>query len=269
MIATAINFTPRLFELNGLSTSAPILSGTRNGLGADDLAAFANSRAIHRHFKPGQSLVTQGESSDHVYILLEGWVICQKLHEDGSRQILDLVMPGSILGYNCAHGTVYGFEAKTSCRVIAIARDAFSDLLLHSPQLCLRCAEVFSAAEARAFLRMSHLGRMTAKERVAGLIVELALRHQACGRDPGIDEIELPLTQQDIADMLGLAHETVCRVLVNFRTCRLTTWRSGKLEIHDVKRLIAIAGCDDEAEACVLLAGGIPAPKAHHLAHAA
>jgi CRP/FNR family transcriptional regulator, anaerobic regulatory protein len=240
----------------------------RNSLVATELDALLGVRAIHRHIKPGQSLITQGESNAHVYVLLQGWVISQKLHEDGSRQILDLVMPGSIIGYNCTLRAGYGFEAKTECHVISVSRDAFSDVLLRSPELCLRCAGIFSAAETRAFERMSHLGRMTARERVAGLIVELASRLQANGVS-NIESVAIPLTQQDIADMLGLAHETVCRVLVSFRTRKLTTWRSGKLEIYDVKRLRIIAGYDEVDDDFVALPPAVSSGHARQMAIAA
>jgi hypothetical protein len=49
--------------------------------------------------------------------------------------------------------------------------------------------------------------------------------------------IDLPLTQHDVADMLGLAHETVCRVLVSMREKKLATWRNGQLKIQNFDRL--------------------------------
>jgi CRP/FNR family transcriptional regulator, anaerobic regulatory protein len=105
----------------------------------------------------------------------------------------------------------------------------------------LKCVELFASAEMRALERLSHVGRRSARERVAGLVVEIAQRLNRSDRR----EIELPMTQIDIADMLGLAHETVCRALVAMRNQKLTTWRNGKLQIHNLTGLMTIAGIED------------------------
>jgi CRP/FNR family transcriptional regulator len=266
MYATVTQSRPSLFGVKH-SHSVPALDDvlSRGALSSEELELFASARPIHRTISAGQSFVAQGETCDHVYIMLEGWAICQKMHEDGCRQILDLVLPGSILGYGRTRNTPYGYEAKTDCKVIAIPREAFSDVLLRSPKLCLRCTEIFATAQSRAFERMSHLGRLTAKERVAGLIVELATRLQET-EGTATASIGLPLTQQDIGDMLGLAHETVCRILVAFRTQRLTTWRAGKLEIHNLVNLADIAGSDLEIHEAVAMPGQT---QHHRLARAA
>jgi CRP-like cAMP-binding protein len=228
-------------------------------LGPAELEVFASARSNIRSFAAGQSLIKQGEPCKEVYVLLDGWAICQKMLEDGGRQILDLVMPGHIFGFNVFGGANYGVEAKTDCKAVGLSREAFNGLLLRAPTVCLKCAEVFASAEARAFERLSQVGRLNAKQRVGGLIVELAMRLRDAD-ESAASRIELPLTQLDIADMLGLAHETVCRVLVAMRNMKLTTWRNGRLEIHDLERLMEVSGIDPET---------VDFESCHHLPEAA
>jgi CRP-like cAMP-binding protein len=211
-----------------------------------DLLILNCGRQLHRVITAGHDIGQQGDRNNNVYVLLEGWAFCYKILEDGHRQILDLALPGSVLGFHFSRALPYGVEAKTMCKVAVYSREAFLAALLKSPDLCLKCAELFAYAETRAFNRLSRVGRLGAKERVAGLIVELVARLHANVLDHSI-QLDAPLTQQDIADMLGLANETVCRALMYLRKKRLTTWHNGKLEILNLEALIDAAGEDTES----------------------
>lgn len=215
-------------------------------LSPEDLDALSLTRRNVKSFAAGQTMIRQGEPCNDVFVLLNGWALCQKMLEDGGRQIVDLVLPGNIFGFNLNGSAAYGVEAKTDCKAAVLSREEFKRLLLNAPGICLKCAEVFASAEGRAFERLSQVGRLSAKQRVASLIVELACRLRDV-QDFSAARLELPLTQIDIADILGLAHETVCRVLVAMRNMKLTTWRNGALEIHDLDGLIEISGNDPEA----------------------
>jgi CRP/FNR family transcriptional regulator, anaerobic regulatory protein len=212
-------------------------------LNSEDVAHLANGRCFQRKLEPGTVLLDQGARSENVYVLLEGWAFCYKVLEDGRRQILDLVMPGSIIGFNQSEYAHCGVEAKTSCRVAVFNRQSFNDTLLQSPVLCLKCANLFAHAEGRALERLSRVGRVSAVERVSGLVVELALRLHAVG-DKGKGALKLLLTQCEIADMLGLAKETVCRALMQLRKGGLISLSGGVLEIRDFERLMELVGDD-------------------------
>lgn len=214
-------------------------------LTSQDIAALANGRCFQRKLEPGAILLDQGARNENVYVLLEGWAFCYKVLEDGRRQILELVMPGSIIGFNPSEHAHYGVEAKTNCRVAVFNRQSFNATLLQSPVLCLKCANLFAQAEGRALERLSRVGRVSAVERVAGLIVELAKRLHVVGVT-GQGALKLLLTQCEIADMLGLAKETVCRALMRLRKEGLISLTGGVLEILDFDRLVGLLG--DEAD---------------------
>lgn len=212
-------------------------------LTAQDVTLLANGRCFQRKLDPGAVLLEQGVRSENIYVLLEGWAFCYKVLEDGRRQILDLVMPGSVIGFNLRDQAHYGIEAKTSCRVAVFSRHSFNATLLQNPSLCLKCANLFAHAEGRALERLSRVGRVSAVERVSGLIVELAMRLHAVG-DKGKGALKLLLTQCEIADMLGLAKETVCRALMRLRKDGLINLGSGVLEIRDFDKLVELIGDD-------------------------
>ncbi len=215
-------------------------------LTSDDLNHLSQGRCFIRKLSPGSALLDQGSQSDSVYVLLEGWAFCYKVLEDGRRQILDLVLPGGILGFNLRNVSHYGVEAKTVCKVAVFNRQSFNATLLQSPELCLKCANLFSHAETRAMERLSRVGRLSAVERVSGLIVELAKRLHAVG-ETRTGALKLMLTQAEIADMLGLAKETVCRALMTLRKAGVVNLDHGLLDILDFDGLLEAAG-DEESE---------------------
>jgi CRP/FNR family transcriptional regulator, anaerobic regulatory protein len=232
-------FGNEITALDSDSLSSPM------ALTSSDLGILEQDRRLHKVIGAGYDIFQQGGACKNVYVLLEGWAFCYRVLEDGHRQILDLALPGSVLGFHFEKTMPYGVEAKTSCIVAVFSREAFVASLLKSPHLCLKCAELFASAEARAFDRLSRVGRLSAQERVAGLIVELATRLRAYDNEYET-QIRLPLTQQDMADMLGLANETVCRALKALRKQGLVTWLGGKIEIFDLETLVEAAGEDIE-----------------------
>jgi CRP/FNR family transcriptional regulator, anaerobic regulatory protein len=221
-------------------------SRPQSELTAEDIDFLAHGRRLIRKIEPGAALLDQGARSDNVYVLLEGWAFCYKVLEDGRRQILDLVLPGSILGFNSHEQAHHGVDAKTACRVAVINRQAFNLELLKSPALCLKCANLFASAGSRALERLSRVGRLSAVERVAGLLVELAKRLHAV-EDSRQGALKLMLTQCEIADMLGLAKETVCRALMNLRRRGVIDLHAGVLAIHDFDGLLEASGDDAES----------------------
>ncbi len=216
-----------------------------SNLTATDISMLSSGRRFIRKLEPGVALFDQGSHSDNVYILLEGWAFCFKVLEDGRRQILDLVLPGSILGFGVTEFMHYGVEAKTDCKLAVFNRQSFTTTLLQSPKLCLKCANLFAQAETRALERLSRVGRLSAVERVSGLVVELAMRLHAIGESRK-GALKLMLTQAEIADMLGLAKETVCRALMALRRAGLVAMEGKVLAILDLDGLLNAAGDDSE-----------------------
>ena len=87
---------------------------------------------------------------------------------------------------------------------------------------------------------MKGIGRLSARERIAHLLSELAVRLNAAGMaDNG--SFDLPISQAELGDATGLSHVHVNRSLQTLRKDELITWNGNKLTINDWKRLIAFA----------------------------
>jgi CRP/FNR family transcriptional regulator len=108
----------------------------------------------------------------------------------------------------------------------------------------LRFIEIMAGAEARAYEHLTSVGRRSARERVANLLMELLLRARRVEPAGGTARMMLPLMQPHIGDALGLASETVCRTLAVMRRDGVVVLRAQKLEVLDIERLAEEAGID-------------------------
>jgi hypothetical protein len=116
------------------------------------------------------------------------------------------------------------------------------------PALAFRLIQTLAQNEAIALERLMTIGRLSARERIAHLLVELVAR----ARQAGLRVTEkfftmqggftLPLTQTHIADATGLTSVHVCRTLAELRKDGVVLLRTGKLQILDIRQLIAEAG---------------------------
>jgi CRP-like cAMP-binding protein len=217
------------------------------GLSVQDMLRVNVARPMFRSLRSGQSLYFQGDDAKYIYLLLDGWAFRHHGLEDGRRQILDFALSGAAFGFPATGVLTHSVEALTPCTFSVFTRDNLFDLLQRVPLLGLRFIEMMAGAEARAFERLTSVGRRSARERVANLLMELLLRAR-CVESGSTARMMVPLMQPHIADALGLASETVCRVLAAMRRDGVLVLRSQKLEVLDVERLAEEAGIDlDEA----------------------
>ncbi len=196
----------------------------------------------NRVFEKGSNLMAQGEARSCVAVLLSGWAFRFQTLPDGKRQILDFVFAGALLGFGSGHSHYYGVEAITACEVATLPSTQFKRLLIGCPTLALQVAEKVADSEMGAHEHLTGLGRRTALERVAALIVELMERTQSskCAQSAGT--LELPITQIMIGDALGLSNEHVCRTLAKLAKKGLIELSRHALRVLDPKAVAIEAG---------------------------
>jgi CRP/FNR family transcriptional regulator, anaerobic regulatory protein len=226
------------------SAMRPLPAILSNGLSPHDVLRVNAARPSFRTLRPSESLYFQGDESHYIYLLLDGWAFRHQSLEDGRRQILDFALPGAVFGFPAASTLTHGVEVLTPCTFSVFTRDNLFDLLQRVPVLGLRFIDIMAGAEARAYEHLTSVGRRTARERVANLLMELLLRARRMESAGSTAKMTLPLMQPHIADALGLASETVCRTLAAMRRDGVLLLRAQKLEVQDIDRLSEEAGID-------------------------
>ncbi len=227
-------------------------------LGSEERQRRETARWLVRPIDKGCSLIDQGEDRETVGLLLSGWAFRYQTLSDGKRQILDFVFAGALVGFGSGATNSYGVEAVTACAVATLPNGQFRRLLATCPTLAMQIVERVSDSEMRAHEHMTSLGRRSARERIAALIVELTSRAQC--KDLGMRKysIDLPVTQIMIGDALGLSNEHVCRILGKLACDGVIEINHHTLKVLDQTALARESGADLGS----LVFGGSPQPLA-------
>jgi len=195
-----------------------------------------------RMLKTGENLFMQGDEVQSICILRDGWAFCYQCLEDGRRQIVDFVLPGDVLGIGSSSRMPYGVEALSPCTWTAISRYDFMAELQRQPGSAVELLDKMSVGQIRAFEQMTSMGRRTARERVAHLLLDLACRvRKSVSNCQGV-EITMPLMLSHLGDALGLATETVCRCVGELKRAGILVFGAGRLEILDLEGLSKLVG---------------------------
>lgn len=176
----------------------------------------------------GEELVSEGQVSRRSRYVVSGWASRQRVMDDGRRQIFGFILPGEGIGVATRP------ERPSLCSVVALTAletiDATPVLEAVQAGRAPGLARVLERAEhLEQALLLDHLvrlGRMTAYERVAHFLLELQQRLEGAGLGDS-QRFPLPLTQEIMADVLGLSIVHVNRTLQQLRRERLIELRSG------------------------------------------
>ena len=171
------------------------------------------------HLARDQEVFGESEPADQVFKVVRGAVRCFRLLSDGRRQICDFYLPGDIFGIEPGMARHATAEALTETVLVAARR---STLMEEGDADAARRLWALAMADLqRSQDHALSLGRRSAHERVANFLMDMAARLG------DVDNLELPMSRQDMADYLGLTIETVSRTLTHLR----------------VSGLIRLAGC--------------------------
>ncbi len=181
--------------------------------------------------------------NDDVSLLLDGWGCRYKILSDGRRQITSFILPGDLTGVRACLFGVADFEAEalTECTVAIINGSDIAALFNESSRLAAAITWASAREEAMLTEHVVSLGRRNAKERMAHLFLELHSRLESVGF---VDRMAygLPITQEMIADCLGLSIVHVNRTIKAMRNENLLEYYNGYVILKDAKRLKSICG---------------------------
>ncbi|HEY8611289.1 MAG TPA: Crp/Fnr family transcriptional regulator [Roseomonas sp.] len=187
---------------------------------------------------PREDIIREGERPHSLSIVLSGWACRYKYLEDGRRQILSFLLPGDLCD---SHVFVlremdHSIGSLTPMSVAQIPRRRIEEVVLGHPRIsqALWWDLLVSTAVQREWT--VSLGQRDALERMAHLLCEIFLRMRSIGLANG-DSCDLPLTQMELADAMGLSAVHVNRTLQELRAAKLITLKGKTLTIPDLEAL--------------------------------
>jgi CRP-like cAMP-binding protein len=195
----------------------------------------------------GAEIVRAGDDSPELYTLYSGWAFRFKTLPDGRRQILNFLLPGDLLGLQAAmfDAALYGIEALTDVQLCVLPRRKVWALFGEMPGLAFDVTWLGSREEGIVDENLTSVGRRTATERVAALIVSLYKRAKALGLVAD-ETFAFPLTQQHIADALGLSLVHTNKTLARLRRMGMFTRANGTMTLSNPRVFERVAQYFDE-----------------------
>jgi CRP/FNR family transcriptional regulator, nitrogen fixation regulation protein len=157
-------------------------------------------------FARNAEIYGENERADYLYKVLWGSVRTYKLLADGRRQIGAFYLPGDFFGLEVADHHAFSAEAVVDSKVLVVRRSSIMGLAGRDAEIASQLWSMTARELQRVQAHIMLLVK-TARERVAGFLLEMA------NRQPARNVIDLPMSRQDIADYLGLTMETVSRTL--------------------------------------------------------
>lgn len=189
-------------------------------------------------------LWSQGDPSQEFFTIQKGWAYSFKDMEDGTRQVLDIYVPGDIVGLRdfAFQRRTSGLRLLTDGVLCAFPKVRLTDIFAESLLLCNIFFMIASRDQAILTERLVNLGRRSAREKLAHFLVEMARRLEKT--NPSLsNRLHLPLTQTLLADALGLSVVHVNRIFHELKEEALVEANAG-IEVLDRKGLGKVAAFD-------------------------
>jgi len=193
-----------------------------------------------RRVGPREDIIREGDCPDQVNLILEGWACRYKQLEDGRRQIIAFFLPGDLVDTHVfmLREMDHSIGTLNAVTLAEIGRDALTGIAERFPRVTQALWWEMMVATAVQREWTVNIGQRTATERLGHLLCELFLRMRAIDLTNG-NSCELPITQVDLADALGLSNVHVNRVLQELRSSGLVSLRGRHLSIPDLAALSA------------------------------
>jgi CRP/FNR family transcriptional regulator len=192
-------------------------------------------------YRRGEILFCTGDPFTYLYAIRSGSVKTFVGAEDGRVQVTGLRVPGELLGLSGIGPKAYtcGAIALESSSICKIAIDRLDEVAAKVPAIHHQMLRIMSTEIMHDEKLMLLLGARSADERLAAFLLELSARFAK--RNFSATRFNLTMSRADIGNYLGLAEETVCRVLKRFQQQGLITVKRRQVELKDMSRLRGLA----------------------------
>ena len=192
-------------------------------------------------YPAGALLFVEGQMPRGVYLLCKGRVKLAMSSADGKSIIIRIAGPGELMGLSGAmSGAPYEVSAETlePCQVNFVKRDAFLRLLRDHQDTCRNIAEQFTSDYRAACLQIRALGlSRTAQEKIIRFLLEWSTKGRETNQ--GI-KINVSLTHEEIAQVVGVSRETVTRTFSELKNKLLITIKGSTVIIRNKADLEAM-----------------------------
>lgn len=222
-----------------LSKNAQILKQLPilHNISEDDLETLAAVTVV-RKYKKGMIIFMEGEPGDALYFVRKGRIKLSKMQEDGREQILHYVNDGDIFAevllFDGGHFPATA-EVMKETEIGIINNKDLNNFLRQSPEVMLQILHVMSRRLREAQLKIRDLALKDTNSRLVSLLLKMGEEHGI--EENGCVKVNLNMTQQEIANLIGSSRETVARLLGDLKRMKIIDFTRSNLTIYNVQKL--------------------------------
>lgn len=199
-------------------------------------------RKTENDYKKGAVIFREGSYPSGIYYLVSGRAKKYKIDLDGGEQIIYVANTGELLGY---HSILSGENYVDSAAVLEdsviafIPKDDFLESLEHSVTLSRRLLKTLSHEFSVLANSLTMYARRPVRERLALQLIVVREKYKSHGNADAA--VEINMSRDDLASLVGTARENVVRMLSEFKEEGILETKGRKIIVRDVKRLIEVA----------------------------
>lgn len=189
-----------------------------------------------------QILFLEGGPAEHVFALRSGLVKLVKPLENGKERIVSILSPGGLFGVECLFEPRHAYTAVTlrPCEICVASADQFKSLLTTNAEASLGMIRFLIGEITDLRTQISRLSYKDARKKMATLLIHLYSSNGSSSAEVGT--CHLPISRQEVSEILEMAPETVSRTLSAMRRAKLIETRGRRITLLNIKELTAIAG---------------------------
>jgi CRP/FNR family transcriptional regulator len=196
-------------------------------------------------YKKGQTLFNEGSHPFGIYCINSGKVKLAHIGDDGKEQITRLLKSGDVIGYRALlSGDRYGASAVAleDTQVCFIPKEFFITLLKNDSSLALEMMRVLSDELHKTELKLTHLAQKPVRERMAETLLMIK---ETYGYEKDGTTLDVRLSREEIANLVGTATESTIRVLSEFKKDNIVELDGKKIKIINHAKLVRTANLQD------------------------
>ena len=224
--------TPAAGSASTTATLEPV--GLLAFLSAEELAALS-ARVRRRRYPKGAVIFLEGDPGASLYVVETGRVKIALTSPDGKELVIRVLDPGEFFGEMALlDGEPRSADAIAveDCRLMLVHRDDFVRFLEAHPQAAVRLLAALSRRLRRATRQQQEAATLDVGARVASALLRLAEEHGApAASGSGEIAVTTPLTQTQLAGMVGVTRESVNKWLRFYERRGLVRWQKGRLTV--------------------------------------
>lgn len=193
-------------------------------------------------YKKGQALFHEGTRPLGVFCVNRGTIKVYRIGLDGKEQIIKISAGGDLLGYKALiseHHYAHSAEALEDCVVCFIPKEDFLKLLLPGSKFYMDVLKAVCSEHSEISAKMTQMAQRSVRQRLA--LTLLMLKDTYGIEQESAEQIEINLTREDLANIVGTATESLIRLLNQFKKESLIETKGRKIKITDTQGIIRAA----------------------------